>query len=71
MHPLHVAIANRLLRPSAEEVAHFQGMLDAFAEAEAKGLGAVSYKGAMVDYAMLPVAREVVAEGKRLAGKAA
>jgi len=71
MHPLHVAIANRLLRPSAEEVAHFQGMLDAFAEAEAKGLGAVSYKGAMVDYAMLPVAREVVAEGKRLAGKSA
>ena len=66
MHPLHVAIANRLLRPSAEEVEYFQGMLDAFGDAESKGLGAVSFRGAMVDYAMLPVAREVVAEAARL-----
>jgi len=71
MHPAHVAIANRLLRPSAEEVAYFQGMLDAFKEAEAKGIAAISYKGAMVDYAMLPVAREVVAEAARLAARGA
>ena len=71
MHPLHVTIANRLLRPSAAETEYYQGMLDAFTDAEARGLGAVSYRGAMVDYAMLPVAREIVAEAKRLAGKPA
>ena len=40
-------------------------MLDAFKEAESKGLGAISYRGAMVDYAMLPVARQIVAEAER------
>ena len=37
-------------------------------EAERAGLGAVQYRGAMVDYAMLPLARSVVAEARRLGG---
>ncbi|MSP04687.1 MAG: CoA ester lyase [Acetobacteraceae bacterium] len=65
MHPLHVAIANRVMRPSTEEIAYFKGMLEAFKGAESKGLGAISYQGAMVDYAMLPVARQIVAEAER------
>lgn len=68
MHPLHVAIANRVMRPSAEEIAYFKGMLEAFKDAESKGLGAISYQGAMVDYAMLPVARQIVAEAERAGG---
>jgi len=70
MHPSHVAVANRVLRPSAEEIEYFRGMLDAFAEAERAGLGAVSYRGAMIDYAMLPRARDVVAEAERMRAKA-
>ena len=62
MHPSHVAIAKAVYRPTAEERAYFQGMLDAFAAAEKAGLGAVRYQGAMVDYAMLALAREVLAE---------
>ena len=65
MHPLHVAIANRVMRPSVEEIAYYKGLLDAFRDAESKGLGAISYQGAMVDYAMLPVARQIVAEAAR------
>ena len=65
MHPTHVAIANAVFRPTAEEVAYFTGLLAAFEAAEAEGLGAVSYQGAMVDYAMLPLAREVLAEAAR------
>jgi citrate lyase subunit beta/citryl-CoA lyase len=65
MHPSHVAIANAVYRPTAEEVAYFQGLLAAFEAAEKAGLGAVSYQGAMVDYAMLPLAREVLAEAAR------
>ena len=63
MHPSHVAIAKEVYRATAEERAYFQGMLDAFAAAEKAGLGAVRYQGAMVDYAMLALAREVLAEG--------
>jgi len=65
MHPSHVAIANTVYRPTAEDVAYFQGLLDAFEAAEKAGLGAVSYHGAMVDYAMLPLAREVLADAAR------
>ena len=65
MHPSHVAIANAVYKPTAEEVAYFEGLLAAFEAAEKAGLGAVSYQGAMVDYAMLPLAREVLAEAKR------
>lgn len=65
MHPSHVAIANAVYRPTAEEVAYFTGLLQAFDAAEKAGLGAVSYQGAMVDYAMLPLAREVIAEAAR------
>ena len=65
MHPSHVAVANGVYRPTAEEVAYFEGLLAAFEAAEKAGLGAVSYQGAMVDYAMLPLAREILAEAKR------
>lgn len=69
IHPSHVEIANRIFRPTAEEVAICEGMLAAFAEAEAKGLGAVRYRGSMVDYAMLPPARAVIQEAARLAAR--
>jgi citrate lyase subunit beta/citryl-CoA lyase len=54
-----------VFRPTAEEVAYFEGLLKAFEDAEKSGLGAVKYQGAMVDYAMLPLAREVLAEARR------
>jgi citrate lyase subunit beta/citryl-CoA lyase len=65
MHPTHVPIANAVYKPTAEEVAYFEGLLAAFEAAEKAGLGAVSYQGAMVDYAMLPLAHAVLAEAKR------
>jgi citrate lyase subunit beta/citryl-CoA lyase len=65
MHPTHVTVANAVYKPTPEEVAYFQGLLAAFEAAEKAGLGAVSYQGAMVDYAMLPLAREVLADAKR------
>ena len=65
MHPTHVAIGNAVYRPTPQEVAYFTGLLEAFDAAEKAGLGAVSYQGAMVDYAMLPLAKEVLAEAAR------
>jgi citrate lyase subunit beta/citryl-CoA lyase len=65
MHPTHVTVANAVYRPTPEEVAYFKGLLEAFEAAENAGLGAVSYQGAMVDYAMLPLAKEVLADAAR------
>jgi citrate lyase subunit beta/citryl-CoA lyase len=65
LHPTHVAVAHKVFRPTETEVAYYQGMLDAFAAAEKQGIAAVRYDGAMVDYAMLPLAREVVADAAR------
>ena len=65
MHPSHVAVVNAVYRPTAEEVAYYQGLIAAFEAAEQAGLGAVQYEGAMVDYAMLPLARSVLAEARR------
>lgn len=67
LHPTHVAVAHKVFKPTAEDVAYYQGMLDAFAAAEKEGIAAVRYDGAMVDYAMLPLAREVVADAARYA----
>jgi citrate lyase subunit beta/citryl-CoA lyase len=65
MHPSHVSIANSVYSPTEEEARYFEGMLQAFSEAELAGKGAVRYGGAMVDYAMLPLARQTVAEFRR------
>jgi citrate lyase beta subunit len=45
-------------------------MIAAFEEAERTGKGAVSYRGMMIDYAMLPTAREIVDEERRRSTKA-
>ena len=39
--------------------------------AEAAGSGAVTYRGQMVDYAMLPIAEEVLREARRCGDLAA
>lgn len=65
IHPSHVAIANAVFTPEREEVEYFRGLLEAMREAEAAGSGAVTYRGQMVDYAMLPIAEEVLREARR------
>ncbi len=65
IHPSHVRIAQDVFRPTLDEVRYFAGMIEAMDLALARGDAAVSYEGAMVDYAMLPLAQEVLEEGRR------
>jgi citrate lyase subunit beta/citryl-CoA lyase len=65
VHPTHVAIANNVFRPTQEEVDYSLGLIDALRAAEARGDGAVSYLGTMVDAAMLPLAHEIIAADAR------
>lgn len=65
IHPSHVAIANEVFTPTADEVAHAEGLLEAVGVAQSRGVGAATYRGAMVDAAMVPPARELLAARAR------
>lgn len=65
IHPSHVAIANEAFTPTAAEIDYARGLIAAMEEAERSGAGAVSYRGTMVDYAMLPSAHATLAEARR------
>ncbi len=65
IHPSHVAVAAEVFTPSPEEVNYFAGLIAAMRAAQERGDGAVNYQGIMVDYAMLPYAEQIVAEGQR------
>ena len=60
MHPSHVPIVNRVFTPTAEEVDFFKGLIQAMEEASRQGIAAVTYKGDMVDEAMVKTAREML-----------
>ena len=65
IHPSHVKTINTIFRPTESEIAHYEGLIAALEDGHRKGHGAVQYKGAMVDLAMLPIARDVVVESRR------
>ena len=61
IHPSHIAIANEVFAPSAEDVRFYSGMIEAFEKAEAAGIAAILYEGQHIDYAHVKTAREVLA----------
>jgi len=65
IHPSHVAIAQEVFDPTDEEVSYFSGLIEAMKQAEARGDAAVSYQGRMVDYAMIPLAEEILRDATR------
>lgn len=60
MHPSHVPIVNRVYTPTADEIAFHKGLLQAMEDARARGIAAVTYKGDMVDEAMVKTSREML-----------
>jgi citrate lyase subunit beta/citryl-CoA lyase len=60
MHPSHVPIVNRIFTPSADDIGHARGLIAAMEEAQRKGIAAVTYRGDMVDEAMVKTARELL-----------
>ncbi len=61
MHPSHVPIVNRVFTPSAEEITYYEGLIQAMEDARKRGIAAVTYKGDMVDEAMVKTAHELLA----------
>jgi len=66
MHPSHVPIVNKVFTPSTEEIVFHKGLIQAIEEAKKKGVAAVTYKGDMVDEAMVKTAREILEFAKSI-----
>jgi citrate lyase subunit beta/citryl-CoA lyase len=66
MHPSHVPIVNMVFTPTSDEIAFYQGLIDAMDDAVRNGIAAVTYKGDMVDEAMVKTAREMLAFAKSI-----
>ena len=60
IHPSQVELATAAFTPSADELVWARGVVEAAAEAEANGLGVVSFEGTMVDAPIVNRARQLL-----------
>jgi len=67
IHPDQVAVVNRAFTPSEEEVAKARRIVEAFAEAEARGSSAIQLDGQFIDYPIMYAARRVVETARSIA----
>lgn len=61
IHPSGVPILNDVFTPSGAEAAHAQRLVDAYAEAQRAGSGALSVDGKMIDVPIVERARKLLA----------
>jgi citrate lyase subunit beta/citryl-CoA lyase len=61
LHPMQVATINKTYTPTADEVAYYQGMIDALDAAQAQGRASVMYDGEHIDIAHVKTARDIIA----------
>jgi citrate lyase subunit beta / citryl-CoA lyase len=60
IHPSQIDLANEVYSPTKEEVARARKMAEAYAKAEAEGLGAITFEGAMIDVASVRIIRNII-----------
>ena len=60
IHPTQIELANNIFTPSADEGGYSRRLAGAFEEAQAKGLGAISFEGKMIDIMSYNQAKELV-----------
>jgi malyl-CoA/(S)-citramalyl-CoA lyase len=68
IHPSQVALANEVYSPSEAEVARAKRILEAMAQAQAEGKGAVALDGRLIDLASIRQAEVLVQKAKQIAG---
>lgn len=61
LHPMQVETINRAYTPTEEDVAFYQGMIDALDAAQAQGRASVMYDGEHIDIAHVKTARDIIA----------
>jgi len=60
VHPTQIELVNKVFSPSSDEVKYANRVVEAFEAAQAKGLGAVSFEGKMIDEMNYKQAKDVV-----------
>ncbi|UOQ94769.1 CoA ester lyase [Halobacillus shinanisalinarum] len=60
IHPAQIALASEIFTPKEEEVEKAKRVIDAFREAEEKGIAAIEVDGEMVDYPVIRQAKKIV-----------
>ena len=60
IHPNQIETARRAYAPSEKEVAYYTKVVEAFEEAEAKGIAAIKVEGKLIDYAMYKMAKAFI-----------
>lgn len=68
IHPSQVALANAVMSPSEAEITQAKRILEAMADAEKAGKGAVSLDGRLIDYASIRQATVMVEKAAQLGG---
>jgi malyl-CoA/(S)-citramalyl-CoA lyase len=68
IHPSQLALANEVFSPSEAEVAKAKRILDAMAEAQREGRGAVALDGRLIDIASIRQAEVLVKKAEQIAG---
>jgi citrate lyase subunit beta / citryl-CoA lyase len=66
IHPTHVPVIHEVFTPSGDDIAHWRSVVDAMAEAEQQGLGAIRLDGRLIDVAHVHTARRNLARAERL-----
>jgi citrate lyase subunit beta/citryl-CoA lyase len=64
IYPDQVPVVNQLFKPADAEVAHARRVLEAFADAEAKGLASIQVDGRFIDYPIVHMARRIVSRAE-------
>lgn len=68
IHPSQIALANEVYSPSEAEVTKAKRILEAMAQAQKEGKGAVALDGRLIDIASIRQAEVLVAKAKQIAG---
>lgn len=71
IHPNQIDLVNKYFSPSIDEVEYARKVVAAFEEALARGLGAVSFEGRMIDYMNYNQAKSLVEFAQTVAEKEA
>jgi citrate lyase subunit beta/citryl-CoA lyase len=67
IHPNQIEDANAAFTPTREDIDYAQAVVNAFEDARARGLGAIAFRGQLLDYPIVDRARQTLALAKSLA----
>ena len=70
IHPKQLEIVNAVFSPSDDEIGEWRRILEAMAQAEREGKGAIRMDGRLLDAAHVKTARQQLERARRLLGLA-